>query len=92
MRLRWKFIFIVYIYWVGGVEELRIKPSQLSTKFKLKLKLSLAKSVCAMKNNLFYMVPQIVANVRDILRLSPRYSVRLTKAQNDPNKCLLAII
>ena len=29
--------------WVGGVEELRIKPSQLSTKLKLKLKLSLAK-------------------------------------------------
>ena len=28
--------------WVGGVEELRIKPSQLSTKLKLKLKLSLA--------------------------------------------------
>ena len=32
--------------WVGGVEEKRIKPSQLSTKFKLKLmlKLSLAKA------------------------------------------------
>ena len=29
--------------WVGGVEELRIKPSQLLTKMKLKLKLSLAK-------------------------------------------------
>ena len=31
--------------WVGGVEVLRIKPSQLSTKLKLelKLKLSLAK-------------------------------------------------
>ena len=27
---------------MGGVEELRIKPSQLSTKVKLKLKLSLA--------------------------------------------------
>ena len=30
--------------WVGSVEELRIKPSQLSTKLKLKLKLSLAKN------------------------------------------------
>ena len=27
---------------MGGVEEWRIKPSQLSTKLKLKLKLSLA--------------------------------------------------
>ena len=27
--------------WVGGVEEWRIKPSQLSTKLKLKLKVSL---------------------------------------------------
>ena len=27
---------------LGGVEELRIKPSQLSTKLKMKLKLSLA--------------------------------------------------
>ena len=28
--------------WVVGVEELRIKPSQLSTKLKLKLKLKLS--------------------------------------------------
>ena len=28
--------------WVGGVEEWRIKPSQLSTKLKLKLKLKLS--------------------------------------------------
>ena len=28
--------------WFGGAEELRIKPSKLSTKLKLKLKLSLA--------------------------------------------------
>ena len=31
--------------WVGGVEELRIKPSQLSTKLKLKLKLKLSLAI-----------------------------------------------
>ena len=30
---------------VGGVEELRIKPSQLSTKLKLKLKLKLSLAI-----------------------------------------------
>ena len=31
--------------WVGGVEELRIKPSQLSTKLNLKLKLKLSLAI-----------------------------------------------
>ena len=30
---------------MGGVEELRIKPSQLSTKLKLKLKLKLSLAI-----------------------------------------------
>ena len=31
--------------WVGGVEEWRIKPSQLSTKLKLKLKLKMSLAI-----------------------------------------------
>ena len=34
------------VWWVGGVEEWRIKPSQLSTNLKLKLKLKLSLAKC----------------------------------------------
>ena len=41
-KLDWQVHYFFRGGWLGGVEEWRIKPSHLSTKLKLKFKLSLA--------------------------------------------------
>ena len=46
---------------MGCVEELRIRPSQLSTKLKLKLKLSLTKMKC--NSRLLYTINATITGV-----------------------------
>ena len=59
LKMKLKFIFSQCHYffrggwvggWVGGVEEWRIKPSQLSTKLELKLKLKLSLTTSSLED------------------------------------------
>ena len=52
-KLDWQVPYFFRGRWVGGVEEQRIKPSQLSTKLKLKLSLAISQNLHELNPNIY---------------------------------------